>query len=130
MAKRCVSSAPSCDQILIALDLYLTVGTQVTSIFTPTVTMSVVETPTITQTTTTTSTDVETVGPFSTVTVPSGTAKKIKTVTPKRVTTTSTKVMSKYTHISSPKRPSEYFSDIFSSLNLPRRPSGTIMIDC
>ena len=73
------------------LDLYLTVGTQVTSIFTPTVTISVVETPIITQTTTTTSTDVETVGPFSTVTVPSGTAKKIKTIRPQAVTTTSTK---------------------------------------
>jgi hypothetical protein len=78
-----------------ALDLYLTVGTQVTSIYTPTVTLSVVETPTITQITTTTSTDVATVGPFSTVTVPSGTAKKIKTVTPKAVTTTSTKTMTK-----------------------------------
>ncbi|KAL1792129.1 hypothetical protein ACET3X_009880 [Alternaria dauci] len=76
-------------------DLYLTVGTKVTTTYTPTVTASMTETPIITQTTTTTSTDVVTAGPFSTVTVPSGTAKKIKTVRPKAVTTTSTKTMTR-----------------------------------
>ncbi|EMD91797.1 hypothetical protein COCC4DRAFT_47719 [Bipolaris maydis ATCC 48331] len=76
-------------------DLYLTVGPQVTTTFTPTVTMSVITTPTITQTDITTSTDTITVGPFSTVTMPSGTAKKIKTITPKAVTTTSTKTMTR-----------------------------------
>ncbi|KAL6703271.1 hypothetical protein ACN47E_010059 [Coniothyrium glycines] len=76
-------------------DLYLTVGTQVTTTSTPTITMSMTITPVITQTTTTTSTDVITTGPFSTVIMPSGTAKRIKTVTPKAVTTTSTKLMTK-----------------------------------
>ncbi|XP_014555336.1 hypothetical protein COCVIDRAFT_17081 [Bipolaris victoriae FI3] len=76
-------------------DLYLTVGPQVTTTYTPTVTMSVITTPTITQTDITTSTDTITVGPFSTVTMPSGTAKKIKTITPKAVTTTSTKTMTR-----------------------------------
>lgn len=49
----------------------------------------------MTQTITTTSTDVATAGPTSTVTVPSGTAKKIKTIRPKAVTTTSTKTMTR-----------------------------------
>ncbi|KAI0582371.1 hypothetical protein Alg130_06179 [Pyrenophora tritici-repentis] len=39
--------------------------------------------------------DVMTTGPFSTVTVPSGTAKRIKTITPKAVTATSTKTMTR-----------------------------------
>lgn len=81
--------------LLTCLDLYLTVGTQVTSTVTPTVTLSIVTTPTQTQTATTTFTDVITTGPFSTVTAPSGTASQIKTVTPKAVTTTSTKVVTK-----------------------------------
>jgi hypothetical protein len=76
-------------------DLYLTVGTAVTTTYTPTVTASMTETPTMTQTIITTSTDVVTAGPTSTVTVPSGTAKKIKTVRPKAVTTTSTKTMTR-----------------------------------
>jgi hypothetical protein len=81
--------------MLTALDLYLNVGTQITSTYTPTITVSILTTPTITQTTTTTSTDVVTAGPFSTITVPSGTAKKIKTITPDRVLTTTTKIMTK-----------------------------------
>jgi hypothetical protein len=76
-------------------DLYLTVGPQATTTYTPTVTVNVITTPTITQTDITTSTDTITTGPFSTVTVPSGTASKIKTITPKAVTTTSTKTMTR-----------------------------------
>ena len=79
MAKRYVSYTLHPNLMLTILDLYLTVGSQVTTTFTPTVTMSVITTPTITQTDITTSTDTITVGPFSTVTMPSGTAKKIKT---------------------------------------------------
>ncbi|KAH7397112.1 hypothetical protein BKA66DRAFT_234856 [Pyrenochaeta sp. MPI-SDFR-AT-0127] len=76
-------------------DLYLTVGPQVTSTYTPTVTFSITTTPTVTQTTTTTSTDIITTGPLSTVTLPSGTAKRTKTITPPATTTTSTKTMTK-----------------------------------
>jgi hypothetical protein len=84
--------------MLTTADLYLTVGQQITSTYTPTVTLSITETPTISQTTTITSTDVIETGPFSTVTVPSGTAKKIKTVKPKRVTTTTTSTRTKTRH--------------------------------
>jgi hypothetical protein len=83
------------NHILINLDLYLTVGTPVTSTYTATVTDTKTETPTLTQTMTTTSTDVVTTGPFSTVIMPSGTAKRIRTVTPKAVTTTVTKTMTR-----------------------------------
>lgn len=76
-------------------DLYLTVGTPVISTVTPTVTVSILTTPTETKTITSTATDVVTTGPFSTVIVPSGTAKETKTVTPKAVTATSTKTMTK-----------------------------------
>lgn len=76
-------------------DLYLTVGTPVTSTLTPTVTFSITSTPVQTQTETTTSTNVITTGPLSTVTVPSGTAKDKKTLTPSATTTTSTKIMTK-----------------------------------
>ncbi|KAG9186627.1 hypothetical protein G6011_09735 [Alternaria panax] len=76
-------------------DLHLTVGTKVTTTYTPIVTALMTETPTMTQTITTISTDVVTAGPTSTVTMPSGTAKKIKTVRPKAVTTTSTKTMTR-----------------------------------
>lgn len=81
--------------ILTSVDLYLTIGTQVTTTQTPTVTLTITTTPTQTQTVTTTSTDVITTGPFSTVTVPSGTVKKTKTVTPKAVTTTSAQVLTR-----------------------------------
>ncbi|CAO2650780.1 Nn.00g020720.m01.CDS01 [Neocucurbitaria sp. VM-36] len=76
-------------------DLYLTVGPQATSTYTPTVTFSITTTPIVTQTMTTTSTDIITTGPLSTITVPSGTAKRTKTVTPPPTTTTSTKTMTK-----------------------------------
>ncbi|CAE7010204.1 hypothetical protein CFE70_001860 [Pyrenophora teres f. teres 0-1] len=76
-------------------DLYLTVGPQATSTYTPTITMTITSIPTQTKTDTTTFTDVMTTGPFSTVTVPSGTAKRIKTITPKAVTATSTKTMTR-----------------------------------
>ena len=76
-------------------DLYLTVGSPVTSTFTPTVTFSITSTPIETQTTTTTFTNIITAGPLSTVTLPSGTAKKTKTITPPPTTTTSTKIMTK-----------------------------------
>lgn len=76
-------------------DLYLTVGSPVTAIFTPTVTFSMTSTPVETQTTTTTFTNVVTTGPLSTVTLPSGTAKNTKTITPPPTTTTSTKIMTK-----------------------------------
>ncbi|KAF2032588.1 hypothetical protein EK21DRAFT_87175 [Setomelanomma holmii] len=76
-------------------DLYLTVGTPVTTTFTPTVTFSITSTPIQTQTTTSTFMNVVTVGPLSTVTLASGTASKTETVTPRATTTTSTKVMTK-----------------------------------
>jgi hypothetical protein len=76
-------------------DLYLTVGTPVTSTLTPTMTFSLTSTPVVTQTTTTTSTNVITTGPLSTITLPSGTAKEQKTITPPATTTTSTKIMTK-----------------------------------
>ncbi|KAF1831517.1 hypothetical protein BDW02DRAFT_571976 [Decorospora gaudefroyi] len=76
-------------------DLYLTVGTQITDTYTPTVTMGITTTPTQIVTVSTTSTDVITAGPLSTVTVPSGTARKIKTVRPKPVKTTITKTMTR-----------------------------------
>jgi hypothetical protein len=83
-------------------DLYLTVGTPVTTTFTPTVTFSIASTPIETQTTTTVFTNVITTGPFSTVTLPSGVAKDTKTVTPAATTITSSKTMTK-TSISSTK---------------------------
>jgi hypothetical protein len=76
-------------------DLYLTVGTPVTTTFTPIVTFNMTSTPIETQTTTTTFTEVITTGPLSTVTLASGTAKKTKTLTPPPTTTTSTKIMTK-----------------------------------
>jgi hypothetical protein len=76
-------------------DLYLTVGVPVTTTFTPIVTFSLTSTPIETQTTTTTFFDVITTGPLSTVTVPSGTAKKTRTITPKPITTTSTTTKTK-----------------------------------
>ncbi|KAF1841186.1 uncharacterized protein K460DRAFT_421000 [Cucurbitaria berberidis CBS 394.84] len=76
-------------------DLYLTVGPQATTTYTPTATFSITTTPMIAQTTTTTSTDIITTGPLSTVTLPSGTAKRTKTITPPATTTTSTKTMTK-----------------------------------
>lgn len=83
------------DDMLTRLDLYLTVGAQATMTYTPTLTISITENPTSIVTETSTFTDVSTVGPLSTVTVPSGTAKRIKTVKPKAVTTTSTKLKTK-----------------------------------
>ncbi|KAH7095806.1 hypothetical protein FB567DRAFT_587105 [Paraphoma chrysanthemicola] len=76
-------------------DLYLTVGTPVTTTFTPTITFSLSSTPIETQTTTSTSLSIITTGPLSTVTLPSGTAKNTKTIYPPAVTTTSTKVMTR-----------------------------------
>jgi hypothetical protein len=76
-------------------DLYLTVGAPVTSTLTPTMTFSLTSTPIVTQTTTTTFTNVITTGPLSTITLPSGTAKDAKTITPPVTTTTSTKIMTK-----------------------------------
>jgi hypothetical protein len=76
-------------------DLYLTIGVPVISTLTPTMTFSLTSTPIITQTTTTTFTNVITTGPLSTVTLPSGTAKDKKTITPPATTTTSTKTMTK-----------------------------------
>ncbi|KAL5116582.1 hypothetical protein ACEQ8H_005578 [Pleosporales sp. CAS-2024a] len=76
-------------------DLYLTVGIPVTATLTPTVTFSMTSTPVQTQTTTTTLTNVITTGPLSTVTLPSGTAKNTKTITPPPTTTTSTKIMTR-----------------------------------
>ncbi|KAF1930905.1 uncharacterized protein M421DRAFT_418381 [Didymella exigua CBS 183.55] len=76
-------------------DLYLTIGTQVTSTYTPTITATFSVISIITKTQTTTSILVTQVGPFTTSTIPSATAKKTKTITPKVVTTTSTKTLTK-----------------------------------
>ncbi|KAF2996642.1 hypothetical protein E8E13_003113 [Curvularia kusanoi] len=76
-------------------DLYLTVGPQATSTYTPTMTVVTTTIPITTVTDTTTSLLVTEVGPLTTVTVPSATAKKTKTITPKAVTTTSTKTLTK-----------------------------------
>ncbi|KAJ8109549.1 hypothetical protein OPT61_g7381 [Boeremia exigua] len=76
-------------------DLYLTVGPQVTSTYTSTMTVVTTTFPITTTTETSTSLLVTEVGPFTTVIVPSATAKKTKTITPKAVTTTSTKTLTK-----------------------------------
>ncbi|KAF2120805.1 hypothetical protein BDV96DRAFT_683222 [Lophiotrema nucula] len=76
-------------------DLYLDVGPQATTTFTPTVTLSITTTPTITATTTTTQTILSTVGPLTTFTVPSKTARRTKTVIPKPVTTVVTKTFTR-----------------------------------
>lgn len=76
-------------------DLYLTVGTPVTTTFTPTVTFSIFSTPIETHTTTTMFTNIITTGPLSTVTLPSGYANETKTIIPVATTTTSTKIMTK-----------------------------------
>ncbi|KAF2264477.1 hypothetical protein CC78DRAFT_533076 [Lojkania enalia] len=80
-------------------DISLDVGPQVTTTYTPTVTYDVTTTPTITSVTTSTETISSTVGPFTTITVPSKTAKFTVTVTPKPVTTSVTKTFtrSRYT---------------------------------
>jgi hypothetical protein len=74
-------------------DLYLTVGTPATSTFTPTATFSYITTPVETRTSTTTDVEEVTIGPLFTITLPSGIAKKTKTVKPKAVKTTSTKYL-------------------------------------
>ncbi|KAJ4367276.1 hypothetical protein N0V83_006857 [Neocucurbitaria cava] len=102
-------------------DLYLTVGPQVTSTYTPTVTFSITTTPIVTQTTTTTSTDIITTGPLSTVTSPSGTAKKTKTVTPAPTTTTSTKTMTK-TSVTLTKNFAKSTKTVTATCTTPGRP--------
>jgi hypothetical protein len=76
-------------------DLYLTVGTPITTTVTPTVTFSISYTPVETQVTTSTFTNIITTGPLSTVTVASGTARNTKTITPPAITTTTTKIMTR-----------------------------------
>ncbi|KAH7110835.1 hypothetical protein B0J11DRAFT_202806 [Dendryphion nanum] len=76
-------------------DLVLDVGPQATTTFTPTATFNVTSTPTITATSTQTQTIVSTTGPFSTVTIPSATAKYTKTIVPPAVTTSITKTFTR-----------------------------------
>jgi hypothetical protein len=85
--------------ILTTLDLYLTVGPQATVTKTPTATFTQTTTPTETQTVVSISIFVSTVGPQYTVTIPSGTAKRTKTVIPSRITAsaTSTTTLTRYT---------------------------------
>jgi len=81
-------------------DIYLNVGPQATSTYTPTLTVTSISIPLTTVTETTTSLLVVETGPLSTVTIPSATAKNTKTITPQAVTTTSTKTLTKtkFTH--------------------------------
>lgn len=81
--------------ILTDLDLYLTVGPQATVTKTPTMTFTQSTTPTRTQTMVSLSLFVSTVGPMYTVTIPSATAKRTKTVIPPRVTVSSTSTVTK-----------------------------------
>lgn len=76
--------------VLKNLDLYLTVGPQATTTYTPTVSFTMTTTPIVTQTVVTVSVFVSTIGPLSTVTVPSETAEKTRTVVPDRVTVSTT----------------------------------------
>ncbi|KAF2746541.1 hypothetical protein M011DRAFT_425303 [Sporormia fimetaria CBS 119925] len=74
-------------------DISIDAGPQATTTVTPTVTFSVTTTPVVPVTTTSTQSVVLTTGPFSTVTLPSGTA--LKTLTPKPVTTKITKTFTR-----------------------------------
>ncbi|KAF2131519.1 hypothetical protein P153DRAFT_365098 [Dothidotthia symphoricarpi CBS 119687] len=103
-------------------DLYITVGAQATMTYTPTVTFSITEVPVTTMTATATFTDVSTIGPLSTVTIPSGTAKKIKTVTPKAVTATSTKLMTR-TSITSTRKAVTTTKTVTATCTTPGRPT-------
>ncbi|KAF2691054.1 hypothetical protein K458DRAFT_355509 [Lentithecium fluviatile CBS 122367] len=76
-------------------DLYLDCGPQVTSTYTPTITFNITTTPTVTATQTSTQTITSTITNSLTYTVPSKTAKKIKTVTPSPVFATSTKTFTR-----------------------------------
>lgn len=95
MAARYVSLYSAHTDYLTTLDLYLTVGPQITSIYTPTVTVISTDFPVTTVKETQTSLLVTEVGPFTTVIVPTQTAKHTKTIKPKAVTTTSTKLLTK-----------------------------------
>ncbi|KAF1956276.1 hypothetical protein CC80DRAFT_593744 [Byssothecium circinans] len=72
-------------------DLHLDCGPQVTTTYTPTVTFSVTTTPIVTLTSTSTLVVTTTIGPDATYTVPSATAKDIKTITPPATTITTTR---------------------------------------
>jgi len=76
-------------------DIYLDVGPQATTTSTPTVTFSVTSTPIITSTSTSTLSFISTVGPTTTYTIPSRTAKATKFVTPRPVFTTRTKTLTR-----------------------------------
>ncbi|PSN72804.1 hypothetical protein BS50DRAFT_568407 [Corynespora cassiicola Philippines] len=76
-------------------DITLDVGLQATATVTPTVTYYVTTTPVTTLTSTSTEVSTSTVGPTTTVTIPSATAKTTKTITPSAVTTTSTKTFTR-----------------------------------
>jgi hypothetical protein len=102
-------------------DLYLTVGTQVTSTYTPTMTATSSVIPIITETQTTTSVLVTEVGPFTTYTIPSATAKKTKTITPRPVTTTSTKTLTK-TRLTATRVFSTTTQTVTATCKLPGRP--------
>ncbi|KAL5450595.1 hypothetical protein PMIN05_000852 [Paraphaeosphaeria minitans] len=76
-------------------DIYLTVGTQATTTYTPTVTYSITSTPVDTVTTTSTLDVTSTFKNTHVVTLPSATAKKTQSITPPAVFTTKTKTMTR-----------------------------------
>ncbi|OAG12855.1 uncharacterized protein CC84DRAFT_1201749 [Paraphaeosphaeria sporulosa] len=76
-------------------DIYLTVGTQVTTTYTPTVTYIITSTPVVTLTTTSTLGVTSTVKNTHIVTLPSATAKKTQSITPPAVFMTRTKTITR-----------------------------------
>ncbi|KAF2636970.1 hypothetical protein P280DRAFT_472484 [Massarina eburnea CBS 473.64] len=76
-------------------DFYLNCGPQATATYTPTVTFSVTTTPVVTLLSTSTLVVTTTVGPSTTYTVPSTTAKDTVTITPPAVNTTWTKTLTR-----------------------------------
>ncbi|KAF2002817.1 hypothetical protein P154DRAFT_461733 [Amniculicola lignicola CBS 123094] len=76
-------------------DIYLDVGPQIITTYTPTITYNITSTPTVVVSSTSTVVISTTVGPTATFTVPAKTAKHKKTVTPNPVTTTATTTFTK-----------------------------------
>ena len=87
--------ATICALLTSSLDLYLDCGPQVTTTTTATATFDVTTTPTVTITTTSTNVFTSTINNTLTYTVPSKTAKNIKTIVPPPVMTTTTKTFTR-----------------------------------
>ncbi|KAL1599806.1 hypothetical protein SLS60_007611 [Paraconiothyrium brasiliense] len=77
------------------MNIYLTVGIQATTTYTPTVTFSITSAPVVTMMTTSTLGLTSTIKNTNIVTLPSATAKKTQFITPPAVFTTSTKTITR-----------------------------------